>query len=90
MRYALQPALAHLNLGHNDIGAQGAGRLAEVLGHCASLTHLHLYGNKIRYEIKALCTQCTNIVQFNFSHCVSMHELYISHKSFQPQTWKKN
>ena len=34
--------LAHLNLGENGIGAEGAGRLAAVLGQCASLAHLDL------------------------------------------------
>ena len=33
-------SLAHLDLGRNEIRAEGAGRLAAVLGQCASLAHL--------------------------------------------------
>ena len=36
------PALAHLNLSGNHIGAEGAGRLAQVLAQCPALTHLNL------------------------------------------------
>ena len=43
-------SLAHLALGRNEIGAEGAGRLAAVLGQCASLAHLDLYYNGIRDE----------------------------------------
>ena len=42
--------LAHLNLGENGIGAEGAGRLAAVLGQCASLAHLDLGANGIGAE----------------------------------------
>ena len=42
--------LAHLDLGHNGIGDEGAGRLAAVLGQCASLAHLDLCGNGIGDE----------------------------------------
>ena len=41
------PALAHLNLYNNDIGAAGAERLAGVLGQCEVLTHLNLCNNRI-------------------------------------------
>jgi hypothetical protein len=39
--------LAHLNLGWNWIGDEGAGMLAEVLPQCASLAHLNLDNNWI-------------------------------------------
>ena len=42
--------LAHLDLRWNKIGAEGAGRLAAVLGQCASLAHLDLHGNEIGAE----------------------------------------
>ena len=41
------PALAHLNLGFNGIGAAGAGSLAGVLRQCAALAHLNLSFNQI-------------------------------------------
>ena len=40
-------ALATLDLSRNDIGDEGAGRLAGVLGQCSSLTMLDLAGNDI-------------------------------------------
>ena len=43
-------SLAHLDLGDNEIGAEGAERLAAVLGQCASLTHLDLSRNRIGDE----------------------------------------
>ncbi len=36
------PALAHLGLYKNGIGAGGADSLAGVLGQCAALAHLDL------------------------------------------------
>ena len=39
-----------INLSNATIRAEGAGRLAAVLGQCASLAHLNLSGNKIRAE----------------------------------------
>ena len=39
--------LAHLNLEMNGIEDEGAGRLAAVLGQCASLAHLSLRRNWI-------------------------------------------
>ena len=38
------PLLAHLYLGCNSIGDEGAGRLAAALGQCASATCTWLYG----------------------------------------------
>jgi hypothetical protein len=35
-------ALAHLNLGCNGIGPDGAESLAGMLGQCAALAHLNL------------------------------------------------
>ena len=43
-------SLAHLDLSCNSIGAEGAGRLAEVLGKCRSLAHLNLSFNSIGAE----------------------------------------
>ena len=43
-------SLAHLDLGWNEIGAEGAGRLAAVLGQCASLARLDLGVNGIGDE----------------------------------------
>jgi len=40
-------ALAHLDLGYTDIGAEGAGRLAAVLRQCPSLAHLDLSDNYV-------------------------------------------
>ena len=40
-------SLAVLNLQHNDIGAEGADRLAGVLAQCSSLAVLKLAGNRI-------------------------------------------
>ena len=39
--------LAHLDLSRNDLGAEGAGRLAGVLGQCPALAYLNLSCNKI-------------------------------------------
>lgn len=35
-------ALARLDLACNEIGHEGMGRLAEVLGECTALAHLNL------------------------------------------------
>ena len=40
-------ALAHLDLGHNEIGNTGAESLAEVLAQCPALAQLNLIGNEI-------------------------------------------
>ena len=42
--------LAEVNLADNDIGDEGAGRLAGVLGQCSSLTQLDLEDNAIGDE----------------------------------------
>eukprot|EP00961_Rhodomonas_salina_P106094 1428960-Rhodomonas_salina.1 len=47
---ALQTLLAHLDLSFNQIGDEGAGRRAEVLGECKALAHLDLRGNQIGDE----------------------------------------
>jgi hypothetical protein len=41
------PALAHLDLGYNQIGNEGAGSIAGVLSQCPLLSHLHLWCNGI-------------------------------------------
>eukprot|EP00961_Rhodomonas_salina_P169520 2284079-Rhodomonas_salina.1 len=43
-------ALAHLDLSSNELGAEGAGRLAEVLKGCKALAHLGLRYNQIGAE----------------------------------------
>jgi Ran GTPase-activating protein (RanGAP) involved in mRNA processing and transport len=43
-------SLATLDLGYNNIGAEGAGSLAGVLGQCSSLATLDLEGNDIGDE----------------------------------------
>ena len=43
-------SLAHLNLDNNNIRAEGAGRLVEVLEQCTSLAHLDLDSNNIGAE----------------------------------------
>ena len=57
--------LAHLNLGENGIGAEGAGRLAAVLGQCASLAHLDLDYNEIGAEgagrLAAVTERCPSL-----------------------------
>ena len=44
------PALSELDLGGNQIGDQGAGRLAEVLPQCRALSELDLSSNEIGAE----------------------------------------
>jgi Ran GTPase-activating protein (RanGAP) involved in mRNA processing and transport len=44
------PALAHLNLSYNGLGADGVESLARVLAQCPALAHLDL-GNEIRPRI---------------------------------------
>ena len=43
-------ALSHLDLRGNNIGAEGAGRLAGALGECKALSHLDLSSNEIGDE----------------------------------------
>ena len=55
--------LAVLQLDGNDIGTEGTGGLAFVLGQCVSLAGLHLGGNGIRAErergLERVMGQCT-------------------------------
>ncbi len=48
-------ALAHLDLSSNEIGDEGAGRLAGVLGLCKALAHLDLSYNEIWEEGAGRC-----------------------------------
>ena len=54
-----------INLSNARIGAEGAGGLAAVLGHCASLAHLNLYGNGIGAEgagrLAAVAEHCPSL-----------------------------
>jgi Ran GTPase-activating protein (RanGAP) involved in mRNA processing and transport len=63
------PALAHLDLSYNCIGAGGAERLAGVLGHCAALAHLDLGGNGIRAagaeSLAGVLAQCPALAHLN-------------------------
>ena len=58
-------SLAHLDLSVNEIGDEGAGRLAAVLGQCASLAHLDLGGNGIGSEgaerLAAVAERCPSL-----------------------------
>jgi Ran GTPase-activating protein (RanGAP) involved in mRNA processing and transport len=60
-----------LDLDNNDIGAQGAGRLAAVLGQCASLAHLDLGNNDIIAEgagrLAAVLGQCASLAHLDLS-----------------------
>ena len=51
-------SLTVLKLGHNGIGAEGAGRLAGVLGQCSSLAELHLQDNGIGEDGIAILRAC--------------------------------
>ena len=58
------PSLAHLDLGGNDIEAEGVGRLAAVLGHCPSLARLDCCHNSIGDEVSgrlAALPQCLSL-----------------------------
>ena len=54
-----------INLSNATIRAEGAGRLAAVLGQCASLAHLDLSGNKIGDEgaerLAAVAERCPSL-----------------------------
>ena len=58
-----------MDLGQNEIGAEGAGRLAAVLGQCASLVHLDLAGNEIGAEgagrLAAVLGQCASLAHLD-------------------------
>ena len=68
-RISIGPAGYPLNLRDNNIGAEGAGMLAAVLGQCASLAHLHLQGNGIGDEgagrLAAVLGQCASLAHLN-------------------------
>ena len=54
-----------LSLSRNGIGDEGAGRLAAVLGQCASLAHLNLCVNGIGAEgaerLAAVAKRCPSL-----------------------------
>ena len=58
-------SLAHLDLGGNSIGDEGARRLAGVLGQCRSLAHLDLGYNGIGDEgaggLAAVAKRCSSL-----------------------------
>ena len=58
-----------INLSNATIGAEGAGRLAAVLGQCASLAHLDLRGNGIGAEgagrLAAVLGQCASLAHLD-------------------------
>ena len=65
-------SLAHLNLFRNQIGAEGAGKLAEVLGQCSSsLAHLNLSCNQIGAEgagmLAGVLEQCSSLAHLDLS-----------------------
>ena len=41
------PQFSRIELGYNGIQAEGAGRIAAVLGRCASLSHIDLRHDNI-------------------------------------------
>ena len=55
-----------INLSNARIGDEGAGRLAAVLGQCASLAHLDLCNNRIGAEgagrHRAVAMRCSGLV----------------------------
>ena len=65
------PPLAHLNLNGNHIGAEGAGRLAQVLAQCPALTHLNLSGNHMGAEgtrrLAGVLAQCPALSHLNLA-----------------------
>ena len=60
---------AHLDLRASGIGAEEAGKLAAVLGQCASLAHLDLCGNSIGDEgvgkLAAVLGQCASLAHLD-------------------------
>ena len=61
------PSLAYLDLRENEIGDEGAERLAAVLGQCPSLAHLNFEGNGIEAEGSGM--PATLLQQYpSFSH----------------------
>jgi Leucine-rich repeat (LRR) protein len=65
------PALTHLNLSGNHIGAEETRRLAGVLAQCPALAHLNLSGNQVDdYAAERLAgglTQCLEMSHLNLS-----------------------
>jgi hypothetical protein len=63
------PALAHLNLCNNQIGAAETDILAGVLGQCAALAHLNLEGNYIgksgAERLAGVLGQCRELVHLD-------------------------
>ena len=61
-----------LDLSYTNINADGMGRLAAVLGQCASLAHLNLSGNKIGAEgagrLAAVLGQCASLAHLNLEY----------------------
>ena len=61
----------HLNLSINNLGTEGVGILAGVLGQCASLTYLGLRDNDIGDEraerLSGVLGQCASLVHIDYS-----------------------
>jgi Ran GTPase-activating protein (RanGAP) involved in mRNA processing and transport len=64
-------ALAHLDLGFNQIGSGGAESLARVLAQCTALAHLDLWNNDIGPDgaesLAGVLAQCTALAHLNLS-----------------------
>ena len=64
--------ISTINLSNATIGAEGAGRLAVVLGQCASLAHLDLQGNGIGDEgagrLAAVLGQCASLAHLDLGY----------------------
>ena len=65
-------SLAHLDLGSNNIGDEGAGRLAAVRPQCRLLAHLDLGSNGIGAEgarrLAAVLGQCPSLAHLNLGY----------------------
>ena len=63
--------LAKLDLSHNGIGDEGAGRLAGVLGQCCSLAKLDLSENDIGDEgaesLAEVLGKCSSLSELDFT-----------------------
>jgi hypothetical protein len=66
------PALAHLDLSGNYIGAGGAERLAGVLAQCPALAHLNLCDNSIGNagagSLAGVLAQCAALAHLDLRH----------------------
>ena len=64
-------SIRHLSLSDNQIGAEGAGSLAGVLGQLPSLAHLNLDCNKIGEEgagrLAEVLGQCSSLSHLDLS-----------------------